>query len=161
MILQEMICLWLCPMPSVTASWFLQLPHTMPAFIRLCTTIYMKVMLLVGAPRCGKTQLALQMCENKRSVFYDVRSSSLKSFLEHIDTNVDVMVFDDIPEWQLQYYEALVRGDYFQGDFTVVLTTNYFPEWVTKYPDVLVLDEIGIKKNGSSVIAKVRNYEKC
>ena len=29
-----------------------------------------------------------------------------------------------------------------------------------KYPDVLVLDEIGIKKNGSSVIAKVRNYEK-
>lgn len=23
----------------------------------------MKVMLLVGAPRCGKTQLALQMCE--------------------------------------------------------------------------------------------------
>ena len=113
----------------------------------------MKVILLVGAPRCGKTQLALQMCENKRSVFYDVRSSSLKSFLEHIDTNVDVMVF--------QYYEALVRGDYFQGDFTVVLTTNYFPEWVTKYPDVLVLDEIGIKKNGSSVIAKVRNYEKC
>ena len=105
----------------------------------------MKVILLVGAPRCGKTQLALQMCENKRSVFYDVRSSSLKSFLEHIDTNVDVMVFDD----------------YFQGDFTVVLTTNYFPEWVTKYPDVLVLDEIGIKKNGSSVIAKVRNYEKC
>ena len=95
----------------------------------------MKVILLVGAPRCGKTQLALQMCENKRSVFYDVRSSSLKSFL--------------------------VRGDYFQGDFTVVLTTNYFPEWVTKYPDVLVLDEIGIKKNGSSVIAKVRNYEKC
>lgn len=77
----------------------------------------MKVILLVGAPRCGKTQLALQMCENKRSVFYDVRSSSLKSFLEHIDTNVDVMVFDDIPEWQLQYYEALVRGDYFQGDF--------------------------------------------
>lgn len=121
----------------------------------------MKVILLVGAPQCGKTQLALQMCENKRSVFYDVRSSSLKSFLEHIDTNVDVMVFDDIPEWQLQYYEALVRGDYFQGDFTVVLTTNYFPEWVTKYPDVLVLDEIGIKKNGSSVIAKVRNYEKC
>lgn len=57
----------------------------------------MKVILLVGAPRCGKTQLALQMCENKRSVFYDVRSSSLKSFLEHIDTNVDVMVFDDIP----------------------------------------------------------------
>mgnify|MGYP000013277554 CR=1 FL=1 len=56
----------------------------------------MKVILLVGAPRCGKTQLALQMCENKRSVFYDVRSSSLKSFLEHIDTNVDVMVFDDI-----------------------------------------------------------------
>lgn len=49
----------------------------------------------------------------------------------------------------------------FQGDFTVVLTTNYFPEWVTKYPDVLVLDEIGIKKNGSSVIAKERNYEKC
>lgn len=39
----------------------------------------MKVMLLVGAPRCGKPQLALQMCENKRSVFYDVRSSSLKS----------------------------------------------------------------------------------
>ena len=71
------------------------------------------------------------------------------------------MVFDDIPEWQLQYYEALVRGDYFQGDFTVVLTTNYFPKWVTKYPNVLVLDEIGIKKNGSSVIAKVRNYEKC
>lgn len=31
----------------------------------------MKVMLLVGAPRCGKTQLALQMCENKRSVFSD------------------------------------------------------------------------------------------
>lgn len=29
----------------------------------------MKVILLVGAPRCGKTQLALQMCENKRSVF--------------------------------------------------------------------------------------------
>lgn len=57
----------------------------------------MKVILLVGAPRCGKTQLALQMCENKRSVFYDVRSSSLKSFLEHIDTNVDVMVFDDNP----------------------------------------------------------------
>lgn len=48
----------------------------------------------------------------------------------------------------------------FQGDFTVVLTTNYFPEWVTKYPNVLVLDEIGIKKNGSSVIAKVRNYER-
>lgn len=38
----------------------------------------MKVMLLVGAPRCGKTQLALQMCENKRSVFYDVRSQVLK-----------------------------------------------------------------------------------
>ena len=64
----------------------------------------MKVILLVGAPRCGKTQLALQMCQNKRSVFYDVRSSSLKSFLEHIDTNVDVMVFDDIPEWQLQHF---------------------------------------------------------
>ena len=30
----------------------------------------MKVMLLVGAPRCGKTQLALQMCENKRIVFF-------------------------------------------------------------------------------------------
>ena len=120
----------------------------------------MKVILLVGAPRCGKTQLALQMFENKCSVFYDVRSSSLKNFLEHIDTNVDVMVFDDILEWQLQYYEALVRGDYFQGDFTVVLTTNYFPKWVTKYPNVLVLDEIGIKKNGSSVIAKVRNYER-
>ena len=29
----------------------------------------MKAILLVGAPRCGKTQLALQMCENKRSVF--------------------------------------------------------------------------------------------
>ncbi|MCS2903697.1 hypothetical protein NXX58_04380 [Phocaeicola vulgatus] len=87
----------------------------------------MKAILLVGAPRCGKTQLALQMCENKRSVFYDVRSSSLKSFLEHIDTNVDVMVFDDIPEWQLQYYEALVRGGLFSRRFYSCSDNKLFP----------------------------------
>ena len=35
------------------------------------------------------------------------------------------MVFDDIPEWQLQYYEALVRGDYFQGDFLTVIDESH------------------------------------
>ena len=39
MILQETTCLWLCLTLSATASWFLQLPPTMPAFIRLCMTI--------------------------------------------------------------------------------------------------------------------------
>lgn len=38
----------------------------------------MKVILLVGAPRCGKTQLALQMCENKRSVFTMLNHQVLK-----------------------------------------------------------------------------------
>jgi tRNA A37 N6-isopentenylltransferase MiaA len=36
----------------------------------------MKVILLVGAPRCGKTQLALQMCvkKNGSSVIAKVRN---------------------------------------------------------------------------------------
>lgn len=38
----------------------------------------MKVILLVGAPRCGKTQLALQMCENKCSVFMMLDHQVLK-----------------------------------------------------------------------------------
>ena len=87
----------------------------------------MKAILLVGAPRCGKTQLALQMCENKRSVFYDVRSSSLKSFLEHIDTNVDVMVFDDIPEMAVTVLRGVGQRGLFSRRFYSCSDNKLFP----------------------------------
>lgn len=102
----------------------------------------METILLIGPSRCGKTYMATIMCKDKRSVFYNARISDLKTILKNIDTNVDIMVFDDISEKQLKDYESLIRGDYFQGDFTVVLTTNFFPEWAKKYPDVFVRGDI-------------------